>query len=79
MDYEYTTMVDTGSIDIAAAMSATAQDVSQAQGEGVNALLQKAVGAAADLAGGGWEIFSFDQLLVGDKIVTTFLLRRPRV
>jgi hypothetical protein len=78
MVYEYTVMVETGLLDAAQASAASPEAVSKAQGDGVNGLLQKVARNAAQLAGGGWEVFSFDQLIVGNKLVTTFLLRRER-
>lgn len=83
MAYEYTVMVETNMLDSRIAATADPNDISRAQGEGVNALLQKAVSNAEALDGGGWEVFTFDQLLLGDqdvrqpvRLVTTFLLRR---
>ncbi len=83
MAYEYTTIVETINLDVEQASSASPDDITRAQGEGLNQLVRR-VGRAADaLDGGGWEIVSFDQLLlpssqrdVPGRLATTFLLRR---
>ena len=83
--FQYTTIVETINLDIGAASSASPDDISRAQGEGLNHQIQR-VGQSADtIDGGGWEIFSFDQLLLPatqkgqpGRLATTFLLRRER-
>ena len=81
MALEYITVAETINLDVEEASSASADDISRAQGEGLNMLIRKAQQSADALDGGGWEIFSFDQLLLPakeqpSKLVTTFLLRR---
>ena len=76
MAYEYSVMAETSMLDVAQASAASPEAVSRVQSKGVDILVNKAMRNANELDGGGWEIFTFDQLLVGNKVVTTFLLRR---
>ena len=85
MALEYTTIVETINLDVAEASTASPDDISRAQGEGLNHLVQRAAQSAEAIDGGGWEISSFDQLLLPasgrdqpSRLVTTFLLRRER-
>ena len=81
--FEYTTIVETINLDAGQASAAPPDEITRAQGDGLNQLVQR-VGRTADaLDGGGWEIVSFDQLLLPaterdrpGRLVTTFLLRR---
>ena len=81
--FEYTTIVETINLDVGQASAASPDEITRAQGDGLNRLTQRVGRTADSLDGGGWEIASFDQLLLPSsqndqpgRLVTTFLLRR---
>ena len=77
MNYEYSTMVRASAID--EALSGLSNDQARiALLHSGGWMVKEAESSLERHQGGGWEMVSFDQMLVGTRLLVSFLLRRER-
>ena len=74
--YEYSTLVRSGAVDADALAGVSKDDATMAMLHATGWAVKEAESLLDRHQGGGWEIIGLDQLLVGPRVLVTFLLRR---
>jgi len=77
MAYEYSTVIQGATVDADALSQMSQSDFINKLSSIHAQILSKVTSALVSLRGGGWEIVSHNQSLIGGRIVVSFLLRRP--
>ncbi len=76
MSYEYSTLVRSGAVDTDGLSNGSKDEASMSLLHASGWAVKEAESLLDRHQGGGWEIVGLDQLLVGPRVMVTFLLRR---
>ncbi len=78
MNYEYSTITKASALDDETLSGPSKDQASMALLHSVGWMVKEVEGSLERHQGGGWEMVSLDQLLVGKRLLVAFLLRRER-
>ena len=78
MTYEYSTLVKANALDDEVLSGPSNDQASIALLHAVGWMVKEAESSLERHQSGGWEMLSFDQMLVGKRLLVSFLLRRER-
>ena len=79
MSFEYSTLVRSNALDEETLTGPSNDQASIALLHAVGWMVKEAESFLDRHQGGGWEMVSFDQLLLGKRLLVSFLLRRERL